>query len=233
MIVTSLLEDFKARWQELLNLENENNRWQTLYVTALMLVIGWIMNSSKDYQSFQDLFDKGNNAVFILTLAGINAIYALAMAYRGYTIQEIALYLYTITAKNINQILDRNQERLEIDAEMKDRFNAWEQWRRSSKGTPKWTRVLYYPIVSILPLLVSFTVLFLYWFYEFYNKEKVTCFKSNCYDIPNHFFIFILLFVIFCLISSLVTSAAIGFQWRKVLSIERHTQNTTENSQDL
>lgn len=31
LAVSVLLEDFKARWQELLNFENENNRWSTLF----------------------------------------------------------------------------------------------------------------------------------------------------------------------------------------------------------
>lgn len=39
LAVSLYVEDFKARWQELLNFENENNRWITLYVTALLLVI--------------------------------------------------------------------------------------------------------------------------------------------------------------------------------------------------
>ena len=39
LAVTVQLEDFKARWQELLNFENEVSRWSTLYVTAVIAVI--------------------------------------------------------------------------------------------------------------------------------------------------------------------------------------------------
>ena len=216
LIIAVLLEDFKARWQELLNLASENNRWQTLYVTALMLVIGWIINISKDYESIEAIFDKGNNSIFILVLAGINAIYTLAIAYRGYNIQEIGLYLYTNTAKKINERIGNKNTATEILSEVEDIFNSWERWRRSTDGTPKWIRFLFYPVVSILPLLVSFTILYLYWFYKF-DEVKLTCFDVKCYDIPNHFFIFTLFFVILCLISSALSSVLMTYEWTKVM----------------
>lgn len=216
LIVAVFLEDFKARWQELLNLANENNRWQTLYVTALILVIGWVINISKDYENLKDIFDKGNNSIFILALAGINAIYTLAIAYRGYNIQEIGLYLYTKTARKINEIICANNANIEIRSEVENTFNSWEKWRRRKDGGPKWIRFLFYPIVSILPLFVSFTILYLYWFYK-YKEKKLTCFAANCYDIPNHIFIFILLFVLFCLASSLISSVVMTYEWTKVM----------------
>jgi hypothetical protein len=49
LAVSLYVEDFKARWQELLNFENENSRWITLYVTALLLVISWILSNSGKY----------------------------------------------------------------------------------------------------------------------------------------------------------------------------------------
>ncbi len=36
-----LLEDFKARWQELLNIESEINTWTITYLTALFLTVAW------------------------------------------------------------------------------------------------------------------------------------------------------------------------------------------------
>src|SRR2546423_750223 len=84
------LEDFKARWQELLNFENENNRWTTLYVTALLLVIGWVLNNSGKYMGLRSLYSDSDNAYFIMTIAIVNAIYTFAMAFKGYQIQQIA-----------------------------------------------------------------------------------------------------------------------------------------------
>jgi hypothetical protein len=78
-LVTSLLEDFKARWQELLNFENENNRWLTLYLTAIILSISWILDNSGElgkYKSIAEIF-KGDNSYLLLFLAVINTIYTL------------------------------------------------------------------------------------------------------------------------------------------------------------
>jgi hypothetical protein len=44
-----LLEDFKARWQELLNIESEINTWAITYITALFLTVAWVLGQkSKD-----------------------------------------------------------------------------------------------------------------------------------------------------------------------------------------
>jgi magnesium-transporting ATPase (P-type) len=88
------LEDFKARWQELLNFESENNRWTTLYVTALLLVISWILNNGGKYGGLKGLYHDGDNAYFILAIAIVNALYTFAMAFKGYQIQQIAQYQY-------------------------------------------------------------------------------------------------------------------------------------------
>jgi hypothetical protein len=93
LAVSVLIEDFKARWQELLNFENENNRWSTLYVTALMLVISWKINNSS-YKSLEELFSQGENSYFIVSLALINAIYTLSMA----------LYLWRLKDTRYNRL---------------------------------------------------------------------------------------------------------------------------------
>ncbi len=161
---SALLEDFKARWQELLNFENENSRWSTLYVTALILVISWILNNDH-YQGLSDLFHKGENSYFILSLALINAIYTLAMAVKGYQIQQIALYLYEEVGQQMAAIT-------------RQPFNSWERWRREAfqskrrKGKPEGIRLIYYPIISALPAAVSMTILALYFVHE-WGRHRV------------------------------------------------------------
>lgn len=161
---SALLEDFKARWQELLNFENENSRWSTLYVTALILVISWILNN-EHYQGLEHLFRKGENSYFILSLALINAIYTLAMAVKGYQIQQIALYLYGEVGQQLSAIT-------------RQPFNSWEKWRRVTfqskrrKGKPEGIRLIYYPIISALPAAVSMTILALYLVHE-WGRHRV------------------------------------------------------------
>lgn len=209
LFVTSLIEDFKARWQELLNFENENSRWQTLYVTALILVISWVLSNSGEtgrYKKISEIF-KEDNSYLLLTLALINAVYTLAMAYKGYQIQEIAQYLYTNIGNKIN-------DKTSIE------FNSWERWRRDKTGNPKFIRNVYYFIISILPTAVSGTILGLFYNYRYPVTEPE--------EWLNAFFIFVSVFVIFTLVTALSTTL-MNNQWNKILSGQQDDNSDARN----
>jgi hypothetical protein len=156
LAVTLYVEDFKARWQELLNFENENNRWVTLYVTALLLVISWMLSNGRKYNGLAGLYGENDNAYFIMSIAIINALYTFSMAIKGYQIQQIALYQFDFIAGGLWE-------------EVKVRFNDWERYRRdefAEKRGPEPIRRTYYILISLLPTLVSYAILFLYLYYE-------------------------------------------------------------------
>lgn len=156
LAVTLYVEDFKARWQELLNFENENNRWVTLYVTALLLVISWMLSNGGKYNGLAGLYGENDNAYFIMSIAVINALYTFSMAIKGYQIQQIAQYQFDFLAGNLWD-------------ELKVRFNDWERYRRdefSEERGPEPIRRIYYILISLLPTLVSYTILGLYVYYE-------------------------------------------------------------------
>ncbi len=199
LMVSTLLEDFKARWQELLNFENENGRWQTLYVTALILVISWVLSNSGEsgkYKNIADIFS-GDNSFLLLGLALVNAIYTLAMAYKGYQIQEIAQYLYANVG---NMIADKTS----------NTFNSWEEWRRNKQGKPVLIRTVFYSIIGILPTAVSGTILSLYYYHRFFAE-------NNFFSALNLFSYFVTLFVALSLITALLTTR-MNKTWEKILA---------------
>lgn len=156
LAVSVLLEDFKARWQELLNFESEVNRLVSLYASALILGVAWILAADK-YKSLKQIFTTNDNAYFVLSLVFVNAAFALSTALKGYQIQQIALYID-------EEIADRIKDLAGVE------FNTWEVWRRRRfqgrrAGGPEWVRVYFYATVSLLPLSVSGVILFLYWYY--------------------------------------------------------------------
>lgn len=207
LVVTALLEDFKARWQELLNFENENSRWQTLYVTALILVVAWILSNSGEsskYKNIADIF-KGDNSFLLLSLALINAIYTLAMAYKGYQIQEIAQYLY----KDIGNI---------VSNKTLVKFNSWERWRRDETGKPVFIRSFYYSVIGILPTAVSVTILILYFYYAYFEYEY---FKepNQARNKLNLFAYFVSIFVAISLLAALWTTKMNGV-WTRIFAEE-------------
>jgi hypothetical protein len=112
----ALLEDLKARWQELLNFEAENNRWSTIYVTAIIAVAGWFVNSPKS-GDIAGLINTGANAYLLLLLAFVNNLYTLSIAMKGYQIQQLGLYLYTEVRPKLNALTYGDS-------------GTWERWRR-------------------------------------------------------------------------------------------------------
>lgn len=203
LAVSVYLEDFKARWQELMNFENENNRWITLYVTALLLVISWILSNISKYNGLKGLYGEGDNAYFIMSIAIINALYTFSMAFKGYQIQQIAQYQYDFIA---GKIWDAAQVP----------FNEWERYRRevfSKKRGPEPIRTIYYLLIGSLPTIVSYTILGLYWFYEW----EVQASRNHWASWRNWFFVGALTAVTFSLIFSAATSA-LNKKWVKLLS---------------
>lgn len=213
LLVTSLIEDFKARWQELLNFENENSRWQTLYVTSLILVVSWILSNSGKAGKFTNIAEifEGENSVLLLCLAFINAIYTLAMAYKGYQIQEIAQYLYMRIGDIVSDKTDY-------------RFNSWERWRRNEEGKPTLIRTIFYAVISILPTLASGVILFLYY--------KLEYFKPNEHrNWINFVFIVVLIFVLVSFFTALYTTR-MNKVWEKIFA-EEDKKNKDGANRDL
>jgi hypothetical protein len=194
------VEDFKARWQELLNFENENNRWTTLYVTALLLVIGWILNNSSKYGSLKNLYAESDNAYFIIGIAIVNALYTLAMAFKGYQIQQIAQYQYEFLGDRIWQLSATP-------------FNEWERYRReifSARRGPEPLRAAYFVLISSLPTIVSYTIIILYWAFEWQRQAHFHIHSWRSFR--NWFSVAAFLLVNFILVLSVFT-AKLNKRW--------------------
>jgi hypothetical protein len=208
--VNLYVEDFKARWQELLNFENENNRWITLYVTALLLVISWVLNNSGRYNGLDGLYSGGDNAYFIVSIAIVNAIYTFAMAFKGYQIQQIAQYQYKFLAGRIFDLTGVQ-------------FNDWERFRRdefASKRGPEPVRKFYYAVISSLPTIVSYTILGLYLYYQWGEQAGRNHWRSG----RNWFAVGAILLVTFSLVFSWLT-ARLNYKWDLLLSEAEKQRN--------
>jgi hypothetical protein len=198
--VDLLVEDFKGRWQELLSLQNENNRWTTLYVTALVIVIGWLINhNGQTGGGLAELYARADNSYLILSIAVVNALYAFSMAYKGYQIQQIALYQHEVLVPRIRKFSSD--------------FNDWERFRRSNFGTfygQDPIRLGYFILVKSLPLVVSYTIILLYYHYQ-WNIEAGTHHWSSW---RNWFCIAALVLVNSAVVLSLLT-LRLGKRWVK------------------
>jgi hypothetical protein len=198
--VSALLEDFKARWQELLNFESEVGTWSTLYYTAFLLTIGWVLGKKR--REVDDLFKvhAGITPFLVLSVALINAVYILAIAFKSYRIHQNALYLNEVIGKRITQLIGQP-------------FNTWDQWRHEHISyTGSGIYYSYYFLLSVLPLLVSGLILGSYWHYERPWKQK-----HKWREPRNLYFYFVVLINGAALVLSIILSWTIFSSWRDVI----------------
>ncbi len=207
--INLLVEDFKARWQELINLQNENNRWTSLYVTALLLVIGWVINNNWQHDGgFADLYARSNNSYLILTIAVVNALYAFSMAYKGYQIQQIALYQHEVLGRRIRDFATE--------------FDRWERYRRMNFVT--WhgqdpIRLAYFVLVKSLPLIVSYTIILMYWSYQWTTQALLYHWKSS-----RNWFSIGAFFLVNCALVFSLRTLKLGKLWIDVLDHQSSDQ---------
>lgn len=197
VIVSALLEDFRARWQELLNFESEVSTWSTLYYSAFILTIGWILGRKRN--EVDELFKTHTGIIpfLVLSVALINAVYILAIAFKGYRIQQNALYLYDIVGKRITRLTG-------------EPFNTWDDWRREHVSrTGSATYYSYYLLISAVPFLVSGLILGAYRHYE-------KPWKGKWREKRNLYFYFVSLVNVTALILSLLLSLSVFSSWREV-----------------
>ena len=174
-----LLEDLKAHWQRLLNYESENNRWISIYISALVFGLGWLI-SNQNYHNFQELFGNEKNSYLLLSISLVNSIYTLSLAIRAYWIKSLEVFLQKKIGK-------------EISGAAAVGLDIWSKKKNKVK-------IFYYAIRGCLPAAVSLVILYFDLRCRYYDF---------CPDSPpgrsNIYFYVVASLVSLCLILSLWT----------------------------
>lgn len=138
-----------------------------------------------------------------MAIAIINALYTFAMAFKGYQIQQIAQYQYEFLAGKI-------WDTLHVP------FNEWERYRRevfAKKRGPEPIRTIYYVLIGSLPTIVSYTIIVLYWYFDWRQQAGYHHWAS----LRNWFSVGAFMIVTCSLIFSLLTSK-LNKRWDQILS---------------
>src|SRR5688500_18061200 len=95
LVTTVLIEEFKARWQQVMAWDSQTDKWMASCIIALVVGVSWILSSER-VTHIDQLFRErdGDNSYFILVLAVVNAAYSLYITFMGYQIHQLRLYLY-------------------------------------------------------------------------------------------------------------------------------------------
>lgn len=199
-----LFEDFRARWQELLNIESEINTWAITYITALFLTIAWVLGQKNKATIIRLLKEQ---KVLIISLALINASYMLMLSAKDNRLQQNALYLYEVVTPRITELSGET-------------FNYWEQWRR--QNTLTWGRTIY-NLLIVLPTISISAFIFLMFGYNERPWKKGFRFKAH-----NIYFYCALLFNLIALFVAVSNMRSISSQWDKAIQEhESKISNTT------
>jgi hypothetical protein len=203
-----LLEDFKARWQELLNIEGEINTWTITYLTALFLTVAWVLGQ-KSKETLTELFKE--RQMLLLSVAVINASYMLILFSKDYRLQQDALYIYQVIAPRVS----------EISGEL---FNAWEEWRR--QNTLTWGRFVYNAILAVPAISISMYIL------GRYAHDEGLWRALRPVTVRKIYFLLVLLFHVLVSIVAVSSLISVSLSWRKAI-VEQASRNQLLKEQGL
>lgn len=158
--VTVLLEDFRVHHQALLQLESEVGRWTTVYAGALTIGAAASFTEAANAAGKPEVLGDPIRAAALLMLATVNAVYILAVAFKGYQCQLLRLYLHDVVGRRLRQIGDQS-------------FYGWEIWQRTvmcskdeREGKLEAVRFAFYAFQTLVPLAASGLVLGLFFVYS-------------------------------------------------------------------
>jgi MFS family permease len=203
-----LLEDFKARWQELLNIEGEINTWTITYLTALFLTVAWVLGQ-KSKETLTRLFKE--QRMLLLSIAVINASYMLMLFSKDYRLQQDALYIYQVIAPRVADITG-------------EPFNTWEEWRR--QNTLTWGRFIYNLMIALPAVAISVLIL------ARYAHDERPWQKGNRLTLRNIYAYAVVLFNALALTVAVSSMVSVSHSWRKAI-VEQESRNQRLTALDL
>jgi len=135
------LEVFRRDFQDK---EREIQRYIGVYLSGLVLVTGWIIGPQSRPLLVMALGNDGYNIYAFLIFVVLNIIFTNFLIYKSIIIHEITQFM-TVVAKPDSGFL------------------YWDSWRRSPQSATKPVRAIYTLTLSVLPIAVSFLIMFGVW----------------------------------------------------------------------
>lgn len=153
--------------------EREIQRNIGIYLSGLVLVTGWIIGPQSRPMIAMALGNQGYNIYALLLLVVLNVIFLNFLIYKSIIVHEITQFISYLS-------------------EPTSGFNYWESWRRSPQSATKPVRKIYTVSLSLLPVLISFLVMFIVG-RLIYSDPTATASALKTYDptviaaTPEHF----------------------------------------------
>lgn len=145
------IERFRTEYRDT---EREVQKNIAVYLSALVLAIGWIIGPQA--KSFDEMMlgNGGRNIYALLAIICVNIIFSCFLAQKSVVIHEITQFVFHQAPK---------------DAPVLD----WESWRRSPLSLSRRVRFAYTATITALPIFVSIALMSIVWSYAWGSPQDL------------------------------------------------------------
>lgn len=130
-------EEQKAFREEFREIEREIQRYIGVYLSGLVLIIGWIIGPQSRPLIDMALGNNGHNMFGLLLLAALNALFTSFLIYKSLSVHEVTQFVTVLSTPD-------------------SAYTYWEHWHRSRHSATKDpVSFLYFVLLTLLPVAVS------------------------------------------------------------------------------
>lgn len=137
-------EELKAFREDVRETERDIQKYIGIYMSGLILVAGWIVGPQTKPLLKMALDNEGYNIYSVFVVVSLNVIFTCFLIYKSLRVHE-AMQFVTYYSDGENG------------------FTHWEIWRRERYSGSKRVRPFYSVMLSLLPICVSFLVMYGSW----------------------------------------------------------------------
>ncbi len=130
----SFRDDFKEK-------EKEIQRYIGIYLSSLVVAAGWLLRPDAEDLLSLSMGNHGYNLYAVQGVIAVNVLFTAFLIYKSLIIHEIMQFISVFGNKD-------------------DSFGYWEWWRRNEYSATKRAKTIYFALIAILPLFVSFASLY-------------------------------------------------------------------------
>src|SRR5205085_7504868 len=149
--------------------EKEIQRYIGVYLSGLVLVIGWIIANASSTTANLQIKLVGNSGLDIflaLMLCFINAVFIVFLIFKGFLIQEVMQFVIKYTDPESALI-------------------KWEEWRRGAWSITAGIRPGYYSLIISIPAIAGISIEFIVGYLLWYGDFKAVKYLKSFLNIAG------------------------------------------------
>ncbi len=134
--------------------EKEIQKYTNVYLSALVIVAGWIIGPESRGALTLFLGNNGYNMCAWYLVVVVNMVFTCFLIYKSILIQEIMQFITYLSPRECG-------------------LQYWEAWRRSTQSASKPVRKLYFFVISSVPILTSIVIMLFLGFILIRSPDEV------------------------------------------------------------